>query len=62
MTITRENFYDYIRIQKSGVTNMCDIPTVCALSTSGLTKEKCLYIMEYYLHLIDVYGEEGKEN
>ena len=59
MKPSKEQFKDYIRIQISGVTNMCDIKTVCALSWTGLTRENCLYIMRNYSDLRKEYI--GKE-
>lgn len=56
MKPTKEQFKDYVRIQKSGVTNMWAIAYVCALSHSGLTKDICFYIMEHYEELMNEYG------
>lgn len=53
---TKEQFKDYIFIQKSGVTNMWAIRTVCDLSTTGLTTDICLYIMDHYSELKEEYG------
>ena len=53
---TKEQFEDYVRIQKSGVTNMWAIRTVCDLSTTGLTTDICLYIMDHYSELKEEYG------
>ena len=53
---TKEQFKDYVRIQKSGVTNMWAIKTVCDLSTTGLTTDICLYIMDHYDELKEEYG------
>lgn len=53
---TKEQFEDYVRIQKSGVTNMWAIRTVCDLSTTGLTTDICLYIMDQYSELEEEYG------
>jgi len=55
MKPTREQFIDYVRIQKSGVTNMFDITTVCMLSHTGLTKDICFYIMDHYMELRGEY-------
>ena len=46
--MTKEKFLDYVRIQMSGVTNMFDVRTVCALSDEGLTKDDCMDIMKNY--------------
>ena len=53
---TKEQFKDYVFIQKSGVTNMWAIKTVCDLSTTGLTTDICLYIMDHYSELKEEYG------
>lgn len=53
---TKEQFKDYVRIQMSGVTNMWAIRNVCDLSTTGLTSDICLYIMDNYEKLMEEYG------
>ena len=53
---TKEQFNDYVFIQKSGVTNMWAIKTVCDISTTGLTTDICLYIMDHYSELKEEYG------
>ena len=53
---TREQFEDYVRIQKSGVTNMFCINNVIGLSHTGLTTDICLYIMDHYNELREEYG------
>ena len=53
---TKEQFKDYVFIQTSGVTNMWAIKTVCDLSTTGLTTDICLYIMDHYSELEEEYG------
>lgn len=55
---TKEQFEDYVFIQKSGVTNMWAIKTVCDLSTTGLTTDICLYIMDHYSELEEEYGSK----
>ena len=47
--ITKEDFEAYIRVQRSGVTNMFAINVVSKLS--GLTRGKILYIIENYRKL-----------
>lgn len=56
---TKEQFHDYVRIQRWGVTNMWAIRTVCELSETGLTSDICLYIMNHYEELMEEYGESG---
>ena len=53
---TKEQFKDYVRIQMSGVTNMFAIRNVCEASTTGLTTDICLYIMDNYEKLMEEYG------
>ena len=52
---TREQFIDYLILQKSGITNMYNIPFIVEHSTHGLTKEECLYIYENYSNLEKEY-------
>lgn len=42
--ISKEDFEAYVRVQRSGVTNMWDVGKVSKLS--GLTRDKIFYIME----------------
>jgi len=48
-------FEDYVAIRDSGMTNMFDVRTVCALSVTGLTPEHCLYIMSNFMELAKEY-------
>ena len=52
--ITKEQFTAYVRVQKSGVTNMFDLNNVKALT--GLNKEQCLEIMSNYGELDKKYS------
>lgn len=45
-TITKKDFLAYLKVQRSGVTNMFDTATVSRLS--GLPKNKILDIMKHY--------------
>tara|TARA_R110000796_G_scaffold25284_5_gene71459 strand:- start:596 stop:769 length:174 start_codon:yes stop_codon:yes gene_type:complete len=47
--ITKAQFEAYVRVQKSGVTNMFDIRNVTALT--GLDKNQCMEIMSNYSEL-----------
>ena len=58
MKPTKEQFQDYVSIRDSGVTNMFDVRRVCELSSTGLTKEICRYIMKYFEELAEEYGVE----
>ena len=55
MKPTKEQFADYVAIRDSGITNMFDIKTVCALSGTGLTREMCSYIMKHFADLAEEY-------
>ena len=52
--ITKDQFEAYVRVQKSGVTNMFDIRNVTALT--GLDKNQCIAIMEQYGELDKKYS------
>ena len=60
MKPTKEQFEDFVRIRDSGVTNMFHVTTVCALSTTGLTKDLCRYIMtgDNFVNLAKEYEVE----
>lgn len=53
--ISKDDFDSYVRVQKSGVTNMFAVSTVAGLS--GLTKDQCFDIMKNY----EKYAEEYKD-
>ena len=54
LEITKDQFEAYVRVQKSGVTNMFDLNNVKALT--GLNKEQCLEIMSNYGELDKKYN------
>jgi len=54
LEITKDQFESYVRVQKSGVTNMFDIRNVTALT--GLDKNQCIAIMEQYGELDKKYS------
>ncbi len=54
LEITKDQFEAYVRVQKSGVTNMFDLNNVKALT--GLNKEQCLEIMSNYGELEEKYS------
>ena len=56
MAITKEEFYAYTTVQRSGVTNMFDFRTVSELS--GLDRPKIAEIMEKY----EIYYKEYRED
>jgi hypothetical protein len=54
LEITKEQFTAYVRVQKSGVTNMFDLNNVTALT--GLDKNQCIAIMSNYGELDKKYS------
>ena len=54
LEITKDQFEAYVRVQKSGVTNMFDLRNVTALT--GLDKNQCIVIMEQYGELDKKYS------
>ena len=57
MKITKEEFKAYLKVQKSGLTNMFRISKVSELS--GLDKDKVLEIMQNYGNLSRKYNKKG---
>lgn len=57
MSITKEEFEAYCRVQKSGVTNMMNVRLVSDLS--GLDKDQVWHIIKNYGELMNEHkGEE----
>ena len=54
LEITEEQFESYVRVQKSGVTNMFDVRNVTALT--GLNKNQIMEIMKTYGELEEKYS------
>ena len=54
LEITKDQFKAYVRVQKSGVTNMFDLRNVTSLT--GLDKEQCMEIMSNYSELVEKYS------
>ena len=54
--ITKEKFYVYRRVQRSGMTNMFRVSAVVTLSNDILTRDDCYEIMENYGKYEDEYG------
>jgi len=54
ITISKEQFESYVRVQKSGVTNMFDVRNVTALT--GLDKKQIMEIMSNYGELEKFYS------
>ena len=55
MNITKEQFFAYVNVQMSGITNMWNVDLVSELS--GLTREQCMEIIKTYEQLNDKYRE-----
>ena len=53
---TKEQFEDFVLMRNSGVTNMFDVQKICELSTTGLNREICLYIMIHFSELSEEYN------
>ncbi|GAH63619.1 unnamed protein product [marine sediment metagenome] len=53
--VSKEKFEAYVKVQKSGITNMFNITNVIEAADKifevELTKEDCIYIMENYKKL-----------
>ena len=56
MAVTKEEFDAYVRVQRSGVTNMFNVNRVSELS--GLNRPKIVEIMEKY----DIYTDKYSKN
>ncbi len=56
--ITKEKFLAYFQVQKSGITNMWDVPKVVELSNDILNEEDCLDIMKNYSKYKKQFVEE----
>ena len=57
-TISKEQFESYVRVQKSGVTNMFDVKNVTALT--GLNKKQIMEIMSNYNEIEKFYNTKDK--
>jgi len=60
--VSREKFEAYVKVQKSGITNMFNVPNVIEAADKifdvELTREDCIYIMENYKKLMEVFKNE----
>ena len=60
--VSKEKFRTYVKVQKSGITNMFNIPNVMEAADKifevELAKEDCIYIMENYKKLMEVFKNE----
>jgi len=58
--MTKEKFESYVKVQKSGITNMWDIDFVRKLSKEKLTEEDCFDIMKNYQKYKEKYIGKNK--
>ena len=54
ITISKKQFESYVRVQKSGVTNMFDVRNVTALT--GLDKKQIMEIISNYSEIKKFYS------
>jgi len=64
--VSKEKFEAYVKVQKSGITNMFNITNVIEAADKifdvKLAREDCIYIMENYKKLMEVFKNEmGQE-
>ena len=59
MKPTKEQFLEFRQIRDSGVTNMIDFEYITAISNTGLTREICLYIIQYFGALQEEFVAAG---
>ena len=57
--VSKEKFEAYVKVQKSGITNMFNIANVIEAADKifevELTREDCIYIMENYKELEEAF-------
>ena len=58
MKPTKEQFEEDVAIRDSGITNMFDVRFISAISTTGLDKSICLYIMSHFAELAEEFEVE----
>lgn len=52
---SKEQFEEYVAIRNSGVTNMVDVRFIEDISSTGLDRPTCMYIMEHFVALAEEY-------
>ena len=61
-TVSKEKFRAYVKVQKSGITNMFNIPNVIEVAGKifdiELTRGDCIYIMKNYKKLMEAFKNE----
>lgn len=55
---TKEQFEEYVSIRDSGITNMFDVRFIESISSTGLNKDICTYIMHNFSELAKEYEVE----
>ena len=60
--VSKEKFRAYVKVQKSGITNMFDVANVIEAADKifdvELTREDCIYIMKNYKELVGAFKNE----
>ena len=60
--VNKEKFRTYVKVQKSGITNMFNIQNVIEAADKifdvELTREDCIYIMKNYKELMEAFKNE----
>ena len=60
--VSKKKFEVYVKVQKSGITNMFNIANVMEAADKifdiELNKEDCIYIMENYKELMEAFKDE----
>lgn len=54
----KSQFLEYVKIQRSGETNMWDLRFIKSISRTGLNDDICFYIMHHYKELAEEYEVE----
>lgn len=52
---SKEQFEEYVAIRNSGVTNMFDVRFIEDISSTGLDRPTCMYIMDHFVALAEEY-------
>ena len=57
--ITRAQFEEYVEVTNNGVSNLFDGECICKDSKTGLTREKCRYIIKHFSELSKKFSEDS---
>lgn len=52
---SKEQFEEYVSIRNSGITNMFDVRFIEDISSTGLDRPICMYIMDHFVALAEEY-------